>query len=870
MKKVSLGILAHVDSGKTTLSEGLLYCAGEIRKIGRVDHKNTFLDTDEMEKERGITIFSKQAVLKSENSLITLIDTPGHVDFSAETERVLSVLDYAILVINGTDGVQSHTVTLWSLLKSHNIPVFIFVNKMDISPYTQNALLSNIKNKLNENCILFDEKCSEFYENIALCSEYAMEMYLNKSFVDADTIKSLIKTRKIFPCYFGSALKQEGVDNFFKLIDEYTIPQPEKDSFGAKVFKITQDEQGNRLTHLKITGGSLKVKQILSYKDSENNQIEEKINSIRVYSGNKFTTLDTAKQGDVCVIVGPLKTYSGQGLGFESSDISVMLEPVFSYRLKINDTTDNIVALSKLKKLQEEEPLLRVSWSESLKEIHLCIMGDIQAEILKRVLKERFNLDIDFVEGSILYKETINNTVEGVGHYEPLKHYAEVHLLLEPGERGSGVIIESECSEDELSKNWQRLILTHLHEKTHIGVLTGSPITDIKIKLVSGKAHIKHTEGGDFRQATYRALRQGLMQAEKVLLEPIYSFILDIPTTCVGRAMTDIENMGGNVTVSDSDSEFTTLSGSAPVSKMQNYQKELTNYTKGKGKISYKPIGYDVCKNQEEVTNNFDYNPELDIDNTPDSVFCSQGAGFNVKWNEVYDYMHIPLLAKKYSSEAVIAPDKHTNIKTTNISDEELIRIFEMTYGKITSKPYKEMRTEKTNNTPVYKGTNKKYEKTYLLVDGYNIIHFWDELKAIASGNLQHAREILIERLHTYKVIKKVEIIIVFDAYKVKNGTRTTENVHGINIVYTKEAETADAYIEKATHSLSKNNRVYVATSDGLEQLIILGQGAIRIPASQLVEEIKSTENDVHKILEEYNKKHTSKNQINISDSVKK
>ena len=685
MKKISLGILAHVDSGKTTLSEGLLYCAGEIKKLGRVDHKNTFLDTEMMEKERGITIFSKQAVLKSQKSIITLIDTPGHIDFSAETERVLSVLDYAVLVINGTDGVQSHTNTLWSLLKSHNIPVFIFVNKMDITSYTKDALLSNLKNKLDENCIILDEDNESYYENIAMCSESAMEEFLETGYVEKDSIKKLIKNRKLFPCYFGSALKQYGVEEFYNLIDEYTLPHPENNIFGAKVFKITQDEQGNRLTHIKITGGLLKIKQILQYKDTENNEISEKINSIRIYSGSKFTTSDFADQGTVCAIVGLTKTYSGQGFGFEESDVSVMLEPVFSYKVQINDTTDNIVALSKLRKLQEEEPQLKVSWNETLKEIHLCIMGDIQGEILKRVLLERFSLDVDFIEGSILYKETINNTVEGVGHYEPLKHYAEVHLILEPGERGSGIVIESDCAEDELSKNWQRLILTHLSEKTHIGVLTGSPITDIKIKLVSGKAHIKHTEGGDFRQATYRALRQGLMEAENVLLEPIYGISLELPTNCVGRAMTDIENMGGSVVVLSSDADLTTLTGSAPVSKIQNYQKDLTNYTKGKGKLSCKPIGYDICKNQEEIINNHNYNPELDAENTPDSVFCSHGSGFIVKWNEVYDYMHIPLLAQKFSPVTEIAPIKNSNSKITNISDDELIRIFEMTYGKINS-----------------------------------------------------------------------------------------------------------------------------------------------------------------------------------------
>ncbi len=864
MKKITLGILAHVDSGKTTLSEGLLFSAGEIRKRGRVDHGDTFLDTDLMEKERGITIFAKQAVLKTQSGLITLLDTPGHIDFSAETERTLSVLDYAVLVISGTDGVQSHTLTLWHLLKSHNIPTFIFVNKMDIATYDKSALLSNLKSKLDDNCIVIDNS-PEFYENAAMCSEDAMQYFLENGTLTDETVKALIKNRKLFPCYFGSALKQEGVDSFLKLIDDYTLPLSENAEFGAKVFKITTDEQGNRLTHMKITGKNLTVKEVLNYADRNGEKSSEKVNSIRIYSGNKFSVTEKAEMGTVCAVMGLSKTFSGQGLGFEKSSFDIALEPVFSYKIQINDNTDSIVALSKLKKLEEEEPQLKVFWDEQLKEIHLRLMGEIQCEILKRVLLERFELDIDFVQGGIVYKETIKSAVEGVGHYEPLRHYAEVHLLIEPLKNGEGLVFETDCSEDSLSKNWQRLILTHLKEKTHMGVLTGSPLTDVKITLVSGKAHLKHTEGGDFRQATYRAVRQGLMQAECVLLEPYYSFILDIPTTSLGRAMTDIENMGGIVSPPETDGENAVLTGTAPVSKMRNYHKDITVYTKGKGHLSCKLSGYNPCINQQEIINSIGYDAEADIINTADSVFCSHGAGFLVKWDEVFDYMHLPLSLGEEKTETetkVFVPEKRKSV----ISDEELIKIFEMTYGKINTAPRKEMRTEKhiPSGTPKYKP--KVFDGSYLLVDGYNIIHASPELKKLADENLEHARHSLISKLMGYQIIKKIEIIVVFDAYKVKGNHGETEKIQNINIVYTKEAETADAYIEKATHRLSKNNRVQVATSDGLEQIIILGQGALRIPASQFLADLESSQSEIEKLIENYNKNNNSKNTIKFPE----
>ena len=863
MKKITLGILAHVDSGKTTLSEGLLYSAGEIRKRGRVDHGDTFLDTDLMEKERGITIFAKQAVLKTQSGLITLLDTPGHIDFSAETERTLAVLDYAVLVISGSNGVQSHTLTLWHLLKSHNIPVFIFVNKMDISPYDKNALLHNLKSKLDDNCIVIEDTY-EFYENASMCDEDAMAYFLENGTLEKNRIKKLIRKRKLFPCFFGSALKQDGVDAFLQLIDEYTLMPETNDSFGAKVFKITTDDQGNRLTHMKITGGALTVKEVLEGVDRDDNLFNEKVNSIRIYSGNKFSVTERADSGTVCAVMGLTKTFAGQGLGFENSSFDTALEPVFSYKVQINDKTDSIVALAKLKKLEEEEPQLRVFFNEQLKEIHIRLMGEIQCEILKRVLLERFSLDVDFAEGGIIYKETITDTVEGVGHYEPLRHYAEVHLLIEPLTQGEGLVFETSCSEDALSKNWQRLILTHLKEKTHTGVLTGSPLTDVKITLVSGKAHLKHTEGGDFRQATYRAVRQGLMQANSILLEPIYSFILEIPAINLGRAMTDIENMGGTVLPPHTDGENATLTGNAPVSKLRNYHKDVTVYTKGQGRLSCKLSGYAPCKNQDEVIDFMGYDAEADISNSADSVFCSHGAGFLVKWDEVFDYMHLPLLTESKEEEEIkpVVPQK----KKAVISDDELIKIFEMTYGKINTAPRKEMHTEKHIQTksPVYKP--KVYENSYVLVDGYNIIHASDELKNLANENLEHARHSLISMLQGYKIIKNVEVIVVFDAYKVKGNHGETEKIHNINIVYTKEAETADAYIEKATHQLSKNNRVQVATSDGLEQIIILGQGALRIPASQFLAELKNAEKEIAKMVEEYNKNNTTKDSIKMPE----
>ncbi len=856
MKKIVTGILAHVDSGKTTLSEGLLFAAGEIRKRGRVDHGDTFFDTNKIERERGITIFSKQAVLKTSGSEITLLDTPGHVDFSAETERTLSVLDYAVLVVSGSEGVQSHTETLWYILKNKNIPVFIFINKMDISSYSRDALLHNLKAKLDDNCVDFAAEGSEsFYESIAMSDENAMQLFLEKGEVEKAEISRLIRERKIYPCFFGSALKQEGVDEFLKLFDEFTLPAEKSDKFGAKVYKITQDEQGNRLTHIKISGGTLKVRELVSGTDKNGSEWSEKVNQIRIYSGDKFKTADAAEQGTVCAVTGLSGTFAGQGLGTEKNTEEFALEPVFVYKLQINDGTDSTVALSKLKKLQEEEPQLSVLWNEQLSEIHLKLMGDIQCEILKRIIKERFDLDVDFVQGSILYKETVAAPVEGVGHFEPLRHYSEVHVMIEPGERGSGVKIASTCSEDELAKNWQRLVLTHLGERKHTGVLTGSELTDVKLTLVSGKAHIKHTEGGDFRQATYRAVRHGLMRTENILLEPWYSFSLEIPTEYLGRAMTDIEKMGGKISMPDSSGEISVLKGRAPVSKMREYQKNVTAYTKGLGHLSFRLCGYEECMDADKVIAEIGYDPEADLANSADSVFCDHGAGFLVKWDEVENFMHLPYQKDKPADDSIV-PLPAPKRKEEWVSEEELIKIYEHTYGKIEHKLPRKMKTEKTPAIPQKSMPKpKKYDKTYLLVDGYNIIFASDELKKYSEESLDLARSTLISKLCGYKAVRDCEIILVFDAYRVSGKHREIERTDGISIVYTKEAETADSYIEKTSHELSKNHRVQVATSDNLEQIIILGGGALRIPTRQFLSDLESAEEEIAQRVWEINEK---------------
>ncbi len=842
MKNFVMGILAHVDSGKTTLSESLLYCAGEIRKQGRVDHKNAFLDNREIERERGITIFSKQAVFKLGENEFTLVDTPGHVDFSAETERTLNILDYAVLVISGTDGVQNHTETLWRLLESYKVPVFIFVNKMDISKYSQNVLMENLKKNLTEACIDFSGNLDG--EELAMCDEAILELVLEGKDIPDAKIKSAIKNRRIFPCFFGSALKNTGtkelLDGFCRFFEETEYPE----AFGARVFKISTDEQGKRLTHMKITGGSLKIRDEMS-------KYGEKINGIRVYSGEKFLVYDKVVSGTVCAVTGLQYTNAGDGLGFEKNLHEFLLEPVLNYTVELEQGTDIHKALSDLKKLEEEEPQLRVTWNERFSEINVSLMGEVQLEVLKHIIFEKFGLTVNFGQGSISYKETIKAPSYGVGHFEPLRHYAEVHLMLEPQKAGTGIKFASKCPEDELDKNWQRLILTHLKEKTHIGVLTGSPITDIKITLLKGRAHKKHTEGGDFRQATYRAVRQGLMCAENVLLEPWYKFKIEVPTENIGRVMSDVQNMGGEFMSPENDGEMSVLEGKAPVLKMRGYHSEVTGFSRGRGKVLCIFDGYKPCIDYEKVIEETGYNAEADTENTPDSVFCSHGAGFNVKWNEVEDYMH---LESGMKAEDDITETRVRDYITSVASDTELMRIFEKTYGPIKRNEHTAMEIRKTSDEIKKTVKRKPHEKgeNYILIDGYNIIFAWEDLKKQAEQDLDLARNSLIERICNYQGFWGINVILVFDAYKVKGNLGEIEKVHNVDVVYTKEAETADMYIEKITRTLGKKHRVRVATSDNLEQIIILGSGAVRVSAEEFLKEVEETENKIKKFLENY------------------
>ena len=855
MKKIVVGILAHVDSGKTTLSEAMLYLSGTISKLGRVDSKNSFLDTFSLERSRGITIFSKQALLKYKDTDITLIDTPGHVDFSAETERTLQVLDYAILVISATDGVQSHTQTLWKLLAKYNVPCFIFVNKTDLDGADRDVALCQLKTKLSDNCVDFNLPDDELNENIALCDETLLEKYENDA-LDKFDVASAVKNRKIFPCMFGSALKLDGVDVFMDLLNDYTEMPAYGTDFGAKVYKISEDK-GQRLTMMKITGGSLKVKEVLK---SEKNINAEKVNQIRLYSGEKFTAVDEAQAGTVCAVTGITFTNSGDGLGTEDNSSMPVLTPVLTYTVNVPDGTDAHTVLSNMKILEGEDPQLKVEWNERYSEIHVKLMGDIQLEVLQTLFADRFGVDISFGKGSIIYKETIEEAVEGVGHFEPLRHYAEVHLLLKPGKRGSGLVFKTECKEDVLDKNWQRLILTHLYEKTHIGVLTGSPITDMEIILKSGKAHPKHTEGGDFRQATYRAVRQGLRSAKSVLLEPYYDFTLEVPTENVGRAMSDIQFMHGTFNPPENDGENSVFTGSAPVSTMYDYARDVRMYTHGKGKLVCALKGYEPCHNSDEVIAEFGYDPDSDTDNTCDSVFCSKGSGYTVKWDEVKSHMHLPSILSTPKSEYAQTFSKsrvssYADKKDLFALDKELMEIFEQTYGPIKNKnpnnshfsfteKAKSPNPKKLPKVPKYEGPE------YLLVDGYNVIFAWDNLNKLAESSIDGARNALINILCNYQGYKKCEVIVVFDAYKVKGNHREIEKVNNITVVYTKEAETADMYIEKASLDLAKKHKVRVVTSDALEQVIILGNGALRVSSREFQAEVSAAEQTIRNIIE--------------------
>ena len=864
-KQITMGILAHVDAGKTTLSEGILYTCKAIRKLGRVDHQDAFLDTNTLERNRGITIFSKQAECTLGEFGMTFLDTPGHVDFSAEMERTLQVLDYAILVISGADGVQGHTETLWRLLSRYQIPVFLFINKMDQPGTDREALLAEVKEKLDANCVEFsaDQTDEEWKEQVAVCDEQVMEAYLEGEEISREQIRQMIRERKLFPCYFGSALKMTGVEEFLddlKLrIRETSYPE----TFGAKIYKITRDNQGERLTHMKITGGTLKVKSVLSNgRPGETGEDiwQEKVNQIRIYSGEKYTMVSEVKAGTVCAVTGLTATYPGQGLGSEQASDMPVLEPVLSYRIGLPTEVNVHQALLQLRQLEEEEPLLHIVWNETLGEIYAQVMGEVQIEILKSLIKERFGMAVTFDEGNIVYKETILEPVEGVGHFEPLRHYAEVHLLLEPGETGSGLIFAADCSEDVLDRNWQRLILTHLEEREHKGVLIGAPITDMKITLLTGRAHIKHTEGGDFRQATYRAVRQGLRKAKSQLLEPYYEFRLEVPSEQVGRSMTDIQKMLGEFDPPKTEGEMTVLTGSAPVVTMRDYQKEVISYTSGRGRLSCTLKGYYPCHNQEEIVETVGYDPEADLENPTGSVFCAHGAGFVVNWDQVEDYMHVesgwnaPAGQETKPEKPVTAKNWKEENEKYWATEKELEEIFERTYGPIRKlgeespagrsvKGWKKSRRDPLEgygkSTSDYK--QKKTpdgEKEYLLVDGYNIIFAWENLKELAASNIDGAREKLMDILCNYQGFKKCTLILVFDAYKVKGNPGSVETYHNIHVVYTKEAETADQYIEKTVHEIGRKYRVTVATSDQLEQVIILGQGGRRMSARELLEDV--------------------------------
>ena len=862
MKNIVMGILAHVDAGKTTLSESMLYLSGTVRKLGRVDHKDAFLDTYALERDRGITIFSKQAVFSLGNKKVNLLDTPGHVDLSAEMERTLQVLDYAVLVISGADGVQGHTETLWKLLKLYDIPTFIFINKMDQQGTDQAALLSELKERLDEGCIAFGkEESTETLEELAMTDEKVLDYFMEHESIRKEEICRLIKERRVFPCYFGSALKLEGVQELLYGFERYMEPYTGTEEFGAKVFKISRDDKGERLTFLKVTGGKLVVKMPVNLVDKE-----EKVNQIRIYSGAKYETVNEVEAGGVCAVTGLVSSYIGQGFGVEKGTAAPFLEPVLTYQMILPDGADTTKVLRELKQLEEEEPLLNIVWNPALEEIHVQLMGEVQTEILKTMIAERFHLDVEFGTGKIVYKETIKNSVVGVGHYEPLRHYAEVHLKMEPLETGSGLVFDADCSEDVLDRNWQRLILTHLQEREHPGVLTGSPITDMKITIVAGRAHLKHTEGGDFRQATYRAVRQGLKFAESILLEPWYSFVLEVPSDQVGRAMSDIGQMNGSFEGPEAEDKqgMVRLTGTAPASEMRDYQRKVWAYTKGRGRITFTLKGYEPCHNAEEVIEQIGYDSERDIDNPTGSVFCAHGAGFLVKWDEVPEYMHIKEDFLSEGSDEIsegeqtITGNAHfgnSSYSSGYGDDPELLAIMEREFG---SKQKERDRysgyRKQTVSAPMPRKTvikDTEPKKEYLLVDGYNVIFAWEELNELAKASIDAARNKLMDILSNYQGFTGCTLILVFDAYKVKGSQGEVQKYHNIYVVYTKEAETADQYIEKTTHEIGRKYKVTVATSDALEQVIVMGQGAYRMSARDFYEEVERTEKQIREINEQ-------------------
>ena len=858
-KRLVVGILAHVDSGKTTLSEAMLYRSGTIRKLGRVDHKDAFLDTDALEKARGITIFSKQALLNVKNTAVTLLDTPGHVDFSTETERTLQVLDYAVLVISGTDGVQSHTETLWRLLRRYHVPTFVFINKMDLPGPGREALLAQLTHRLGEGFVDFGTDADARSEALALCDERLMEAVLENGALSDEQITAAIARRHVFPCWFGAALKLEGVDTLLAGLDAYTRPAPALDAFGAKVFKLSPDEQGGRLTWLRVTGGSLKVKALLQG-EADGEPWAEKANQLRLYSGAKYTLAEEVFPGQVCAVTGLTRARPGEGLGAQRDSDLPVLEPVLSYQVLLPEGADVHAALGKLHRLEEEEPQLHVVWNETLGEIHVQLMGEVQLEVLRSLLAERYGLRVEFGPGGILYKETITEPMEGVGHYEPLRHYAEVHLKLEPLPAGSGLQFAADCREEVLDKNWQRLVLTHLEEKQHLGVLIGAPLTDVKITLIAGRAHLKHTEGGDFRQATYRAVRQGLMMAHRIgktqLLEPWYAFRLELPAENLGRALNDIQRMEGSFDPPETspDGQTATLTGKAPAASMGSYPMEVVGYTRGRGRLSLTLDGYRPCHNTQQVVEAAGYEPEHDVENPADSVFCAHGAGFVVPWDQVRNYMHVDSgwgRAKPAEAAAHAAPQRRAAAyRATLEEDEELLKIFERTYGPIKRDPLAAFRPVQKRERPDFAAEQWTIAPEYLLVDGYNIIFAWDELNALSKQSLDAARKKLADILCNYQGFKKCVVILVFDAYRVPGSPGSIEQYHNIHIVYTKEAETADMFIEHVTHEIGKDRRVRVATSDGMEQIIILGHGALRVSARMFHEEVQQVEKEIKQLIQ--------------------
>lgn len=848
MKNTVIGILAHVDAGKTTLSEGLLYASGMIRKRGRVDKQDAYLDMEEMERERGITIFSKQAMIVLPQETITLLDTPGHVDFSTEMERTLLVLDYAILVISGPDGIQGHTKTLWNLLLEYQVPVFLFINKMDQPETEERQILKELKKQLSDNCVAFyDTKPAAFLEEAAMGSEEALEEYLETGTLQDGTLSKMIAERNLFPCYFGSALKYTGVEEFLEGICTYTLQKAYPAEFGAKVFKIARDEAGGRLTYLKVTGGSLKVRAAVRDRDKT---WEEKASQLRIYSGKKYETIEEAEAGTVCAVTGLSKTFPGEGLGIEEDFTAPLIEPVLTYQILLPEGADPIAALPKLRELEEEDPRLHLIWNETHQEILVQVMGEVQTQVLKRQAWDRFGIDICFDKGHILYKETIGSIVEGVGHFEPLRHYAEVHLILEPGSRGSGLACEANCREELLDKNWQRLILTHIMEKEHVGVLTGSAITDLKITLAAGRAHQKHTEGGDFRQAVYRAIRQGLMQAESILLEPYHTYRLEVPVECIGRAMTDLKlchAISHGPEIEDGMAYFT---GRVPIATIGEYAKEVTVYTKGRGRILFGYGGYDACHNAEEVIAKIGYDPSADVSNPSSSVFCAHGAGYLVEWDRVHEFMHAEGVLKKKKEEEGENGRIHnaSGREKEFLATEEVDAIIAKTYGanrrdkSIPRKGYQASRritAQETGEAMQYRVKQEKPKEEYLLVDGYNMIYAWEPLKELSKENMDGARGRLLDLLCDYQGMKKIQLIVVFDAYRVAGHATEIFDYHNIHVVYTKEAETADAYIEKFAHENGKKYKITVATSDGLEQIIIRGAGCLLLSARELSEEME-------------------------------